>query len=370
MRRIAAVMLSLALAAASLGALAGCQQNTPAPEQASTRDITEYVKAANLNPKVLKDSYVIEGTVDKVAPGIGAMAQVTALVAGEDPVIVAAPTAQISDKFKEVLPAYVKSNPNNCDSTSVESLISSHAQVVYGPATMFSDEQLKQLEDAGIMFVPMTNLGTVDGICACTELVGAILGDKYLDNAKQFTSYWKDNIADAQKRTASLSESEKPTVLNLSFNNGALSCEAGECMVNTYVEAAGGIACTKDYAVASSTGGPSGGAALSEEQICTWNPDYIICYSEECTQQVKNNPALSAVTAVKNGNVYTAPKGLYLWPVRSGEGALMTPWLGTVINHQLFADVDMNAMVQDFFKTFYRHQITSAEADAVLNAKF
>lgn len=360
-RKALAIVLSCVLAFSGVLGMVGCSGGAGA----AAKDVTDLVYAANTDTDGLDESYAVPEEVTGVAPTIGALTQITAMLCGDESKVAAAPTAQISDRFKSVISSYEAGNPDGYDSTSVEDIIASGAQVAYGPVALFSDEQKQQLSDAGVTFIPMSNLGTVDGICACTELIGAILGDEEYARAQEFTAYWKGNVSDAQERTSGLSDDEKPTVLNLSYSNGAFGCESGETMIGTYIEAAGGVNVAKDYSVVSS-GGQNGGATLDEEQIVDWNPDYILCYSTECTEQVLNDDALASVTAVKNGDVYTVPTGLYLWSVRSGEGALMAPWVGTIINAELFEDVDMVSMTQDFFKTYYGYDLSTEDAESIL----
>ena len=293
------------------------------------------------------------------------------LTAGEDSRVAATATSQVTDAFKRVIPSYEQSNPNNYDASDVEQMIEAGVQVAYGVKSAYSDEQLQQMADAGIVFIPMNNLSTVDGICETTETIGQILGDEEYDRAKQFTSYWKANVADCQARTSGLDESEKPTVLNLSYSNGAFTTEAGASLISSYIDAAGGKSLSEDYtSSAQSSGQGKAGAIVDEEQIVAWNPDYIITYSAEATDAILSDSALSNVKAVAEGHVYTAPKGLYLWSVRSGEGAMMAPWIGTKIHPDLFGDVDMTAMVKDFFSQYYDYALSDEEAAQVLAGTF
>jgi iron complex transport system substrate-binding protein len=78
------------------------------------------------------------------------------------------------------------------------------------------------------------------------------------------------------------------------------------------------------------------------------------------------DPALSTVEAVRNKRVYTCPYGIYLWSVRSGEGAMLPLWLGTKMYPDLFKDVDMAKVVRDFFKNYYAYDIPDSETATVL----
>jgi iron complex transport system substrate-binding protein len=367
--RALAGVCAVALASSCI-AVAGCAPNDPSnPQQTSSAST-----AASETRTITVDGidYTIPAQVTKVAPTIGALNEITMmLTAGEDSRVAATATSQVTDAFKRVIPSYEQSNPNNYDASDVEQMIEAGVQVAYGVKSAYSDEQLQQMADAGIVFIPMNNLSTVDGICETTETIGQILGDEEYDRAKQFTSYWKANVADCQARTSGLDESEKPTVLNLSYSNGAFTTEAGASLISSYIDAAGGKSLSEDYtSSAQSSGQGKAGAIVDEEQIVAWNPDYIITYSAEATDAILSDSALSNVKAVAEGHVYTAPKGLYLWSVRSGEGAMMAPWIGTKIHPDLFGDVDMTAMVKDFFSQYYDYALSDEEAAQVLAGTF
>lgn len=359
-KRLLALGLAVAIAMMGVSVLAACSSNKASTQ--ATRTIT-----------VDGTEYKIPEITNKVAPAIGALVQVTAMVAGKNPVIVAAPTAQVSDKFKKILPAYEQGNPKGYDTSDVEQIIQSGAQVVFGPNAMYSDEQKAQLEQAGIVFVPADKLASIDGICSTIEMIGEILGGDIKTTANNFVTFWKGNVSDAQRRTASLTEDAKPKVLNLAYSNGAWTTEAGDALISEYIEAAGGVSLSRTYTQPNnqSQGNQGrGGATVDEEQIIAWNPDYIITYSNEATEQIMNSASLATVKAVQDGHVYTSPKGLYLWSVRSGEGALMAPWVGTKINAELFSDVNMNTMVKDFFKTYYGYELSDEETNEILAGTF
>lgn len=108
---------------------------------------------------------------------------------------------------------------------------------------------------------------------------------------------------------------------------------------------------------------------MDAEQILAWNPDVIITVKQDAADEIKNDPALADVTAVKNGDIYNTPQGLYLWGVRSGENAMMTPWLGQVLYPDLFEDVDMKEIVKDFYADWYHTALDDAGAERVLAGK-
>ncbi len=361
MRSYKLASAALAVALASSAALAGCAQQTEqkaddsqqaAAEQPATRTVTD----SNGN------EVAIPYEVTKVAPTMGAFAQVTEMLGQGHGKIAAASTKQISDAFKAVFTDYAESNPNNYDSGTVEDLIAAGVQVVYGPGSMYSDEQKAQLKEAGIALVELNKLSTVDDMCDNFLTIGEILGPDEYAEAQKVVEYYKKSITDGEERAANIADSDKKTVLQMTVSGGAYSCANESDISAAYYDAVGAVNVAKGYA------GEKNGQYLSvdAEQIVAWNPDYIITMNADAKAAIEGDAALSGVQAVKDGHVYVCPTALYLWCVRSAEGALMTPWLGTVIYPEQYADVDMTKVLQDFYQEFYNAELSDADAAKII----
>jgi iron complex transport system substrate-binding protein len=316
--------------------------------------------------RIVQDSsgndVVIPFEVLRAGPVIGAFAQMTEVLTQGGGKISAAATQNISTYFRQVFPDYDRSNPNNYNSTSVEDLIASGTQVAYGPETIFSTEQREQLAQAGVAFVGINNIANVQGLCESFQIIGNILGEAEAARAREFVAYYQGNIQDAAARTASVPAGQKVRFLSLVYSAGAYSTINGRDICNEYIEAAGGINLAKDYM------GPAAGTALTvdAEQVVSWNPQVIMASNRPGREAILRDPALQTVDAVKAGKVYVCPNGIYRWSVRSGEGAMIPLWLGTIMYPDRFADVDMAAVVRDFFKRFYAYDISDADIAVVL----
>jgi iron complex transport system substrate-binding protein len=107
-------------------------------------------------------------------------------------------------------------------------------------------------------------------------------------------------------------------------------------------------------------------AIADAETIVGWNPDHIIATNRQARDAIMADPALATVAAVRNAHVAVCPSGIFLWSVRSGEGAMMPLWLGTILHPELFADIDMRAVVRDFFRDFYRYEAPDEEIERIL----
>ncbi len=365
-RGVVAVMAACALALAMVGCAGG-----GSGQSSSTRTVT----AAD------GTQVEIPAQVTKVAPTIGALAEVTMIVSKGDPVISAAATQQIGDKFKQYFPRYSEGNPNDYSAQSVEGLIASGTQVVFGVQSMYSDDQLDQLEQAGIAFVPINSVSTVDELCDATELIGEILGGDYQQQAQKFSTYWKQQLSDAKNATATVGD--KQTILEAMYNSGSFTTVNSSDIMNEYFEAAGlsNVAADLQKSSAGSNGQSSGsngqnsgnksgggaqGIAIDAESIAQMNPEWIITNSQEGKEALMSNPALSKVTAIANNHVLVSPQGAYLWIVRSGEGAMVPMWLVSQVYPDLAGDYDAKTAVKDFFKEFYSYDLDDAAVEGIL----
>lgn len=365
-RGVIAVMAACALALAMVGCAGG-----GSGQSSSTRTVT----AAD------GTQVEIPAQVTKVAPTIGALAEVTMIVSKGDPVISAAATQQIGDKFKQYFPRYSEGNPNDYSAQSVEDLIASGTQVVFGISSMYSDDQLDQLKQAGIAFVPINSVSTVDELCDATELIGEILGGDYQQQAQKFSTYWKQQLSDAQNATASVSS--KQTILEAMYNSGSFTTVNSSDIMNEYFEAAGltNVAADLQKSSAGSNGQSSGsngqsssnkggggaqGIAIDAESIAQMNPEWIITNSQEGKEALMSNPALSKVKAIANNHVLVSPQGAYLWIVRSGEGAMVPMWLVSQVYPDLAGSYDAKTAVKDFFKEYYSYDLDDATAEGIL----
>lgn len=202
-------LLVYGLAAALIAACSPATQQSPDAPAASG--------SAASGTRMVKDSsgndVEIPAEVTKVAPTIGAFSAVTAML-GASNKIVAAATSALSPRFKATYPDYEKANPNGYDTKNVEDIIASGAQVVYGPGTL-TEEQLAQLKGAGIAFVAIEKLSTVEEMSQAFTIIGNILGGDHQKKAEELVKLYKGNVDDTAKRTASLAGSDRVPVLQL-----------------------------------------------------------------------------------------------------------------------------------------------------------
>lgn len=360
--------LALTLGVSGLG-LAACSSGSQDAGSQSAQEQTD-AKASEATTRTVKDSdgndVEIPAEVTKVAPTIGAFAQITEMLTNGNGKIAATSTKQISDDFKAVFTDYDQTNPTGYDTSSVEGIIASGAQVVFGPKSALSDEQAQQLSDAGIVFVNISKMATPDQLCDCIQTIGDILGEEESARATEYVKYYKGLIADAESRASKVSESERANGLVMSVEGGTYMVSGGSDISSSLFTSAGLTNLAADY----STDAKSGNGSMmqvSAEQIVDWDPQWIVAYSQQAADSIKSDPALAGVAAVANDHVLVCPKALYLWAVRSGEGCLMPVWLGSTVYPDQYQDFDMTKTLQDFYKDWYGTDLSADDAEAILS---
>jgi iron complex transport system substrate-binding protein len=104
------------------------------------------------------------------------------------------------------------------------------------------------------------------------------------------------------------------------------------------------------------------------EQIMAWNPDVILIGSANATNikaDIMSSVAWSGIEAVKNGQVYANPMGVFDWSRYSVEEALNIQWVAQTLYPTLFNN-DIRAQTAYFYQTFYGYTLSEGEITSIL----
>lgn len=101
---------------------------------------------------------------------------------------------------------------------------------------------------------------------------------------------------------------------------------------------------------------------VSYEQILTMNPDVILLPSDASytVDEVKGDPQLSSVTAVKDGAVYAMPNAFEAWDSPVPSCFLGSEWIMSVLHEDLFTLEDLRADAASFYQAFYGIEIDTS----------
>ena len=152
----------------------------------------------SLQARVVLDSdnkkVEVPDVIERATPLIGAFVHVSAMLGNEDHIISGAP--KLPALMSKIFPK-IKSNDNKSGmlSSSVETIIASKTQVVFGPIGMMFDENSKaQLESAGIAVVKIDKFQSIKEIQDSFSRIAEIWGEKSVKRAHEFNEYFNDNI--------------------------------------------------------------------------------------------------------------------------------------------------------------------------------
>lgn len=318
-----------------------------------------------LNAKVVLDSdgkkVQIPDDVQRATPIIGAFVQVSAMLGNEDKIISGA--TKLPPLMSKIFPK-IRTNANQSGllGSSVETLIASKTQVVFGPVGMMFDENAKkQLEAAGIAVVEIDKFSTTEQIKQSVSKIAEIFGTQSINKAKEFNAYFDENIKFIRDRANTIKSKKRVLVLN--FNSGNFSTIGVNDIGAEYISIAGGINLSselnKDDFKISKT--------INEEQVIIFNPDIIITNSNQSQKQILKNPSFKNLKAIQNKQVFVVPSGVYLWSVRSAEGALQPLWLAKVLYPNTFKDLDLEQKTKEFYEKFYNYKLNAKELQEILS---
>lgn len=151
--------------------------------------------------------------------------------------------------------------------------------------------------------------------------------------------------AETKARLSEL-EGETPTVY-MSSNSDFLSTAGNGMYQAEMIRLAGGVN-------AADAIDDTYWANISYEQLLDWDPDVILLAAEAAftVDDVLNDPALSEVSAVKNGRVYGMPDTIEAWdsPV---PGAILGSVYTASILHDDMTEAEYQETVRRFYEEFY-----------------
>jgi len=361
MKTKTATIVFIAIAIAGMVFFLNDRYQPPAPggadglkSESETREITD-----GAGKKI-----TIPAKVERIAAA-GALNQIVFMLGGGDKLVATAEGAQkgffpvVFPRIKELPAAYGGPGPGVLN---METLLEANPQVVFG--SYANDEDIKTLAAAGIAVFEL-KLNTPPDIKDTISMVGKIIGPEAEQKAADFNLYYDENINYARQLTAGALK-VKVFVASNDGGGGPINTVPGNDILTSYIDAAGGINIAAEKLPAALA---DGSASVDFEFLIAQQPEIIIAQNRQIYDYItdeKNGSQWQYLDAVKNKKVYLNPKGVYLWSVRSAEGALEPLWLAKILHPELAASLDIKQKTKEFYRNNYYYELSDEETENIM----
>ncbi len=203
-----------------------------------------------------------------------------------------------------------------------------------------------------------------------SDLAGyaAVLGGDAPERARAYAQYFDEKLASITEKTAGLSDAERPRVYYAGME--ILTTYGKYSDITDVIDAAGGISVSAQL----NAGNRS---QINYEQLIAYNPDWIFIDHggvnggktvAEIKAELLSDGAYGGINAVEQGNVVLTPSGVFYWDMGL-QKILLVMYMAKTLHPDLFADLDMNAEVREFYEKFYDYPLTEEQAEKILNSE-
>jgi iron complex transport system substrate-binding protein len=284
------------------------------------------------------------------------------MLGGADKLVATSDQAKKQPWFRRLYPRIeqVPAAFNTAGDVNMETLIGARPDVIL----MAYDGSLPKWFDAvdayhiPVVLMPNTSL---EALRITALLTGEVLGPNEFKRAREYVSYFEDNIRRVLLVTGKLPVADRPKVLHTA-SASVLAIDGIRTVIDDWIKIAGGTN------VATVVGN---GRAITMEQVAAWNPDIIIvgtAPNQQNRQVILDDPRWREIRAVKDGKVLVNPTGAYLWDRHSAEAALQVLWAAKRLHPDKFAGLDMSQETKLFYARFFHYELTDAEVASILNS--
>ena len=249
---------------------------------------------------------------------------------------------------------------------NAEELLALDPDVVFYTSGVMADYDIAT--QAGIPAVGFSlsikDYNAVETIHTWIEQLAAVMGIDPGDNSA-YLEYGRRIQQLVAERIATVPEEERPQAMFIHrYDNATLAVPGSGTWADYWITASG----ARNVA-AENTGTPS----VSIEQIYSWNPEriYITNFNDALPEDLYGNVLgghdWSSVAAVQEQQVKKVPLGIYRWYVTNTDSPLMLLWMAKQHHPDLFADIDLDKTVADFYKEFYNLDLTAEDIQSIWN---
>lgn len=368
MKKLLSLLLATSLV---LTMLAGCASTEPTPAEDETAPGTEETTTRVVVDDTGRE-ITVPAQIDRIAI-ISTMPLCSVYcMAGGDPEKIVGLTpssknAAVNSFLSRVADLEDVSTAFAGETVNVEEVMNLEPDVVfYNTGAPADCAAVEQLEALGVPCVGFTTAisNTIETLNVWATQVGQVLGTEM--QADAIVAYGKEVEQMVKDRVSKIPEDQRRNALILANYNSAAISAAGATFGRYWLATIGAenVAIELEQKV----------NPVSLEQIYEWDPEvlFLNSFSAFTAEDLMNNTAIpghdwSGLTAVRNGEVYKMPLGMYYWFAPCSDSPLALQWLAKHLYPELFEDIDMDAEIQDYFQKFYGVTLTDEDLNTLYN---
>lgn len=271
----------------------------------------------------------------------------------------AAENGLLGELYPEILDA--ETGYINGDEINVEEVLKLDPDIAIG----VTKDQAEVLAEAGIPAVVVSpsawEYDVLETYNQWVDLLDQIFGQSEI--SERVSTYSQEAYDSIQERVSTLSSDEKKKVLILfKYDESAMITSGPNFFGQNWCDSVGAINAAEEIADGSTV-------AINMEQVYEWNPDIIIITNFTGTQpeDLYNNAIggddWSTVNAVKNGQVYKMPLGLYRTFTPGADTPVTLQWFAKTVYPELFSDIDVEEVTRAYFNDYYGVEVTDTQLE-------
>lgn len=252
--------------------------------------------------------------------------------------------------------------PKKGGTINIEELIKIQADLIFvKDETVNNEAEMEKLRLAKIPVVVM-QFQTMDEQQYAMQMMASIVGAE--EEGQKYQQFYDQKVGMVRQRVAQIPDNEKLTIYHSSQE--ATRTDPADSLAADWTKAAGVI----NVSVGQNLEYADGNHYATLEQILLWDPDYILVNDPNVVGYIMGHEQWRNLQAVKNRHVLALPNGVSRWGhPNSLETPLATIWTAKTVYPNLFTDVDMKAIVHDFYQEFFEWDLDNATIERILSSQ-
>ena len=249
--------------------------------------------------------------------------------------------------------------------TNIEALLK------YEPDVVFSIENPRKAEEYELMGINVVVLkfSDFDSYLQAINIMGQVLGLEYEKKARDIKDFYDEILNMIEERLTTVDNSDKKSIYYIAGStdgSNPLDTMTNIIFETSFIEKAGGILVTNELET------PNGYITITKEKLLELEPELILIgsqYRHSTEQLIYNDDVFKELTSIQNNQVFRIPQGIFGWSKMGPEYGLNIIWAAKLFHPNLFEDIDMVQITQNFYKKFFDTDVTSDYVLMILSGK-